>query len=393
MDSPFHRRDRVDTPQPTDSEALHLHLERFRRRSRTVLLARHLCMAAPAALVLADASVRWPTLGPHGWVTAVGLLALVAALTHWKTPDRAGVAALVDRRFRLEDRAVAALTVSGSRDAVAELIVRDAILRIKDLPADRVIPLELGHSARAALIAAALLVVPLVLTSPSFVVPRGGDDEPSVEIAAGQRQSRLSGRGTAGESPQSSPASGDADSTLAREERPSPGRAEASPSRPGPEGSGTVATSRLRDAAPQALSPSAFQAESARSSTDTGAAASGTRSVASPSGAPPAATGSGPRSPGVAAAGAAPQAARSGTGAEASASDAREGAGTAGGMLRSAPPLASPPPTILTPSGPAYVARYREARAVADVAIAREQVPRSRRSHVRDYFLAIRPAD
>jgi hypothetical protein len=153
------RRLLPDAAHGADGETLHGLILRCRGQARLALFVRWgvpACTigAAIAGVVsLSSQHLAWP------WAIAGGaIVALVAAAAVWRTPNDLQVAAVIDRRLRLDDSVVAALQVHGTDALVSSLVVRHAIGLTRGVDARSVFPLEVGRLAAAAGIAALLLL-------------------------------------------------------------------------------------------------------------------------------------------------------------------------------------------------------------------------------------------
>jgi hypothetical protein len=353
-----------------------------------LLFVRHASTACALALI-AGTAVRY-AVGPDSvpmWWWAIAAMALVSStvLTVVRTPTLRATGAELDRRLGLADHVAAALQLRDSPDPVARLVVKDATARLADLAPPRVFPL---HVAGPGLKVAGAAAVALMAVWTNATLNSGGNDSlqagvpgeggaavavTSVKPPQARSQeardvtrttdggaSQRQGGATREATPQESPTRTSAADNAPAQRDPTTSEATASPltgsnraSTPGDPGSSSASNPAVRNASD--TQGAGGSARAAGSQTSSGGATS------------------------------------RGTGASADATDPlRSGAGgIRGGALTGQIVVPSSAPTA---AAPPYSARYQTARARAESALAREEVPPALQDYVRNYFLAIRPA-
>lgn len=378
-----------------DDITLHRRLTGLRRRARTILLARYLLVAFCLVAAAGSVAALWPILVPAmAWAAALVVAGgSVVALALMRTPDTREVAASVDRRLHLADATVTALSLRGSRDPIARLIVRGAITRMTDERMASVFPFELGRPVISVVGAAVVCVA----------VMAGINRWPQASMFSSGGGMRIASSG--GQAPQSQRSPGAAEgsddqagsrTTTASQSAPATTSAEAGASVPNADAmqrgvadskaersTGLTARSEDRPNESRADQSSTSQAKADPGRLPSNGSGSTAASVSvagsTSSGRDGSQTGAVPES----------LAARSGgAGGRAPAGDARGGSG---GVQRGS--LQPGGATVATPSSVEYGVAYRTAQTRVDAAIARDEIPRSRRAYVRDYFLAIAPRD
>jgi hypothetical protein len=374
-----------------DDVTLSRHLTRARRRVRLILSARYLVVAMSLVVAAVAVAIVWPMMGAAAaWAALVaGVLAVASACL--RTPDVREIAATVDGRLHRADATVTAAALRGNRDPIARLIVRDAIAGLTNERMASVFPFELG---RPAIVAAAATVVCIVVAAgvtewrATESTASGGmriasrEDQTSSRPRppqTGQEQATQSDSITA--AAQSAPAttrvetdatrrtdSSQRETDLAQSERPT-GLATA------PSGDDRPRGSRGDRPLPSQARPDLGRTSSSGSGTSGTAGSGGPSSASRPDAGQ---TGASLRA----------QTARTGPVGGVRLEDGSEGAGgVQQGRLRADTMRAT------VPSAANYRQSYRAARTHVDAAIARDEVPLSRRTYVRDYFLAIAPRD
>jgi hypothetical protein len=385
------RRSEMPVPANPDDVTLARHLAGLRRRVRTILIARGLLVAMSLAIAAVSIAVVWPVTVPAAAWASAFVVAAVAAVTIacLGTPNVREIAATVDRRLRLADATVTAAALHGSGDPMARLVVRNTIAHLVDQRMASAFPLELGRATKSAVGAALVCIVVaagITRWQVSGFSARGG-----MRIGSGESQTSANQR-----SPQTGngPADRSAPSTMSARSTPASPQAETRAAGPADDSARSIAESQSERstgataASDDARAPvssgnrqSASQASSdssrlPASGPGPGTAVSGAQSTASRSRAEQ--TGAAPRG----------QAARPGRAGGSGSDEAAEGAG---GIQHGGLRAEAARPTV--PAAASYRQSYRAARARVDSAIARDEVPLSRRAYVRDYFLAIAPRD
>lgn len=136
------------------------HRARLVAFTRTALLSSAFCGATAAlwnALAAGSMAERVITLAAS---VAVAVIAS-AAWTIWRAPSRGATAALVDQRLGLQNHTVAALEVAADAGPFAALIVRDAVRRLHAVRPGDVLPFEAGRRGLALLGVAAVAMLPV----------------------------------------------------------------------------------------------------------------------------------------------------------------------------------------------------------------------------------------
>jgi hypothetical protein len=392
---------RARSPLEPDDAALLDRVRRFRRRLQAMLLVRHLTVACALLWVLAALASAFSVHLLLDWPTAI-VVALVSTVVYSvaRTPSLESVGSVLDRRLRTADHLVTALALARNRDPVARLVVRGAASQLQQTRPASAMPFELGRTVRVTLAAAAAASALLVAMSitldngrPASSRLLSSDRQSSSERPVAGRTEAVPERQTQTRDPlpENAAVPGSGDREDGRPPRPEQGgggdsrdrtRAESqsvtADTAPAPAGltrEASVSTPDRSDAGAALARKGDPRTESSRGTT--GATGSGAQSRPS----------KGP------ATGAAPGRTGSGTTTDiANVANGDSAAGGTGGVRRDA--LGQLPADAgSAPGDPGYRTRYGVARAEAEAAIAREGVPRGRISYVRDYFLAIRPAD
>lgn len=346
-------------------------LHRCRRLRVTQRVARTAAIATAAGLVaclvlgMLPATARLAGVAPAG--LAVLVIAAVVVSATWRVPSIEQVAALLDVRLDLRDRAVAALAATARTDAISALVLRDACLVLRGrAPADA-FPWRLqtyGPAVLTAAIAGLLLVWPSAHLDDArrgtgSSIPSGAARATNGAARETRRDGRRSPSTPAGTSTSAAPATAPAaaktakavtsvtSATTGQAAQPSASARQPGASSPRRDGRGAEQRDGLRTAS--------------REGSATTARTGSTATVA-----PRAAVGAG-------------------------SSSARTG-GTGGGALTlRTDPLRPPASTTVAATGRA-AGRDRLARGARDRverAIARDEIPPTSRQYVRDYFLAI----
>ncbi len=362
-------------------------LARFRRRLHWVTVSRDAVViglagvvAVEAMLIIRPAASASPLAIGAAAMAALGLVLVSAYL---RTPTLRSTAAALDLRTRRDEGLATALQFAETRDAVACLVHRAASARVAALAPRVVFPLEAPPHLRSMLAALALVTVlcalNLTATSARWPTARGGvvvsGGPAPMQTAARQQDPRAPERPVGSTTPNGSMSAPAAPPSQVAP--PQPGSADPAPSQspadavPAESGRATDATAS-NTAAPPAAAMSSGGASGA------GATASPQRDVMTMRREPGGTGGRG----GI------------GGGAGGSAGDAAEAPVTsAGGVSNGALTGRSPGPQLTArPTSKAYAARYRAARARAEVAVQQERIPPRLRVHVRDYFATIHPA-
>jgi hypothetical protein len=359
-------------------------LRRFQRRLRISVFARSVPITGVCALAAVDVGclVLRPTV-------SVAILACAGALVFtllaaWlvaliRTPSLSATARVLDRRARLDDRAVTALQFAAAGDAVSRLIVEETRARLETTPVSR-LPLDVSGPWRwgavAVLAVSGLIVIGLDQPNAgsSSMQPAGPSSAaaPSTRATrANARQGSSSATRTGDERMAGAPEHPETTLTAAQKVKGGDDSAAVGDPRAGVGNTATQPGSATQDGEPldrvgSASAPRTEAAATARGTSDGDRGGGGDASRADTAA--------------LSAAG------RGGRGATRSATT---GGGVAGGALArdgAAPKAsASPANSVLGTSD------FRRAYARAEAAIGRERVPPRLRSYVRDYFLAIRP--
>jgi hypothetical protein len=319
-------------------------------------------------------------------VTLAAALVTAAVLTYLRTPTLSATGSAIDRRLHLQDRIAAALQVGREQDPVSALVVRDAATRLRGATPADVFPLDLGRRAVAAtlLLTMALLTVTADLRraassrqpgagagAVAMARPEGAIAAPESPIDAAAAASgsdvqpsetanaRPSGTQAANPSPQSA-AEAAADRAGSR-----PDEAQASSLAPAPTAP-NEAESRSRIVRTAAQSAAELQSEKGGAGTGPGGQSAAGAQSRAPLGAMPAGAG-----------GSTPDAGRPKGG--------QSGGVAAGGLSSNIPPARSGSSRAVDGSLLAVGA----ARAEADAAVSRDDIPPALRQYVRDYFLRL----
>jgi hypothetical protein len=354
---------------------------RFRARARWVLFVRQaLSMTSVAAAAAGSANLLMLTT----WETRAGLLgsalalALVAAAiaAYRRGPNLAETASLMDARLGLQDHVRAALQVEGDEGPVASLIVRAASRQLQDAASRDVFPLAMG---RRALVSAFVVGASLLTVSPeAFRSPT-----PAVEhVQNGQASGSQMTNRVAVTNPQTTAT---AENAATREEmRPGgeePPLSQRDAPRAAPAGdsvssdaSPSTAKRGATTAADEAVlrSVSAADAQALTPSGDRGGAA-GRRAGAFQSAAISSSATAGNDA--------------AGGGASSGGDAIGAGAGGVAGQPSVAGNLGASAGAVTSPARVTISAA--RARALADAALARDDIPLSRRQYVREYFLRL----
>ena len=350
-------------------------VQRCRHRLVWTAFVRYACLtcgagmaAALVHLVVADSTIEW-------WVAAAIVsvcLAVAAALAAFRSPSLRSSGAAVDARLGLADVVVAGLESSGGNDPVSELVVRHAAGSVRSVLPRELFPVRLNFLHRAAAIV--FVIGTIAFSAAPF---RAGD---RIDVAAARQG--------VGGAPPPADARGQRDSDIAGE------LADAVPSVGSSAGGATSqrAPEDVRATDTPGVESAAERQDGANSGqeADANAGSPGARDARSENGSsgPGAATAGGADAlDGASAAGGRSDAAAgAGRGASAATAVAANGAGgITGGRLSG--PGQEPPASIRT--GTSYAARYRDARAQAEAALTRDEVPPQYRQYVRRYFSAI----
>lgn len=353
----------------TDAARLVAILERLRRRAATAMAVRYMCATTAVALLLAEATMMTaPSIvRPAVLLGGIVLATAIAAFAAWfRAPTIRETALVADRRLHLKDRLGTAYQYRDAADEFSRLVVRDALSHADDLRGASAFPIHVPGWVRFALVAAC--AAPLVFVIARGVVPelwqRASSGDPSGVGA-------LSIPSPAG-SPDGASASPDAVTTTrvpaeARLGAQSPSADDGRPeSADPPENTGPSPT--------RAAGPS----ESGGTRNIDGAASDSGRT---------------PRAPqtslteGVSAG--------RGSGAAGSPQTTQAG-GLTGAPLdfaRGRPDGDRGLPGTQPTANPSQDAAYRSAWSTSQRAIAQEHIPSGLRDYVRQYFLAIRPAE
>ncbi|MES1255276.1 MAG: hypothetical protein ABUS56_06710 [Acidobacteriota bacterium] len=365
-------------------------LGRFRRRLARLEFVRLLPAAAVAALlVTAVAALAGPRVRIHllpvllvGGFVSMAAAAIVAAVRNRSLSD---TAALVDRRFHLDDSVLSALVVIDDGDEMSGLVVADAVRRLADCtPQALAVQPPRTLTWLAAIGVIGTLAATLGRAVPARTLPQGGDG--------------VGGMATTG------PADGPAPAQRRTDQ---PGtNIQGAAARPQPSSEARAVTDAASPGAPRHDSQHDVQHDAQDQ-----AHRAETRSTDnSPSGdmrqrpglpaatrgndAPTASTHTTPRDGGNGKTRAANATSGNGHGASAGGSTPTGNPGLgAGGVNGGARAAAA---QTLRAGGTAasdadYAVRFRAAWDRAESAVARERVPAGRRAYVHDYFVAIRP--
>jgi len=362
-------------------------LARFRRRLHWVTVSRDALVIGLAGVVAVeamlivrpDASTSPLAIG----AVAMATLGLVLVSAYLRTPTLRGTVAALDLRTRRDEGLATALQFAETRDPVACLVHRAASARVAALAPRLVFPLEAPPHFRSMLAALAIVTVVCALnltaTSVRWPTVRGG-----VVISGGPAPMQTSARRqdpNAPERPSGSTAStGPLSASAAPPSQTAPSqRASTDPAisqslaAAEPTGSARAAASTTGGAGPRPAT--AMLSDGASGA---GATASPQRDVTTPRSEPGGTGGRG----GIG----------GGAGGGASAA-AEEPVNSAGGVSNGALiGLSARSRLTSRPASKEYAARYRAARARAEVAVQQERIPPRRRAHVREYFATIHPA-
>jgi hypothetical protein len=364
-------------PHPDTARFLN-QLMRFRRRLAVVSFVSHLPTAAAVSLVATGgtALAAHPIANQQPLWLAAGValtLAVAGIIARARTPSLARAAATLDRRFRLDDRAVTALDFARDSGAVSQLIVTDASAH---LAAHAPQELSLQFPRRFGWLSAGVVAVFLA------VVVGRSPLSPDAHTP-GQDPAAKTGKGASGVTrPAPSPAPTDSEAK-AEGAAASRGSVNEPSARAGQKESSLTAQTRANPT----LDRSAAQAKSSQGESPSRAVAAEARG------------GDRANTPGPSGALTSGSVPRSGTG------DARNnrGAGLGGGPVAGADAgtggasgaarstALPPPPTRQPDADSSYAARFRRAWTHEESPAAQERIPAGRRAYVRDYFLAIRP--
>jgi hypothetical protein len=357
-------------------------IARFQRRAIQMALIKYTCAGQCAASSLTAGAVLAGALpaSSGGWVAAAhgAALLLAAGVAFARRPLRSAIAAMIDRRAGLADRAATAVRVRESAEPIDALIVADACRRLEGVAAPSLFPFNLRLPALAA---AAAVVQFLLLTYMHAAAPT----QIAFERASGLNP-RTSGGGRVEDSAR------ERDSAAARVVRAQPERASAagrqqadqpaSGSPPSPTQSAAVPHSRGEDGGdPMTVKGGGMASVATRPAPGT---AAGNDKVAA----------SGDRFPsnvGAVAAGGSASGASGRGGRAAAAGEHERGGGVArGGLAADAQGQHAP---SAAPRGARAGAAYRGRWNAAMASLAADDVPLQRRDYLRSYFMAIRPSE
>ena len=334
-------------------------VRRCRRRLQVVSATRRAAITIPVAIVVVELIALTRRVPPDQLAAlsgTVGAIAVMAAAipSLLRAPTMRAAAAAIDARLHLQDRTVTALQLVDEGDAMAQLVVRDAAVRLAQLSPAGAFPLEAPVHFRATIAATATATVVFLAIAgapaASWLTPpsRSG----GAAGAGGGRSGRTSKpvsdtRIVEGVAPAASAAEQPREATPVdanREDTPVGRESVRNNDTARGRGGNDLRASELRAPAP---------------GRDTGAAA-----------------GSGD----------------AGRGATAFAERAASAAGGVNGARGSNPRAAStrPAPTAPPDSG-LYREEYRAASMRTQTAVAQERVPARLRAYVKRYFVAIHP--
>lgn len=350
----------MSTGRSTEAAALLADLARCRQRLVMVGFVRLACASTAAAAVALEAFLFvWRPTAVHAayaaaLLTAAAIVtAAVAAAVRAPSLDR--TAALLDRKGRLNDCAITAIQVREQRDAVARLVVRDAVARLAGLVPSRVFPLE--TPPRIGAVVAILAGAPVLFVLVGTGLPRAGRTNDAFEPGA---TSIGAGQTAAGAriSPDRRAPNGSAFTRIAVP----PGTEPASSSSSGSSPSATQSAGETKTGGQQPVVRPDLK-DGGTSEGDTARRADGAPS----GGGFGAASGSGGLPTTIAARG--------------------------GGVKGSALTYASPATPSVLPKSASSTAGYRTAWPRAQTAVPLDRVPADHRAHVKNYFVAIRPQE
>ncbi len=346
-----------------DVERLLGQVRRFQRQARRVAFARALGVTAGLAFAVAAVWTLTARTEPALPAFVLGMAALsailIAALVAWlRTPSLQQTGSAIDGSLKLEDRVVAALQLYRAPDVVAGLVVSDAVRKLHGTSPEHVFPMRVGWWAAPALAGAGLVVVAMALDPASSLTTSspngaGGSGSATRAVQAGQGEA-------------SAARAGDATTSNAK---PQPAFA--------PDGASPSAPRASADKS--AGTPSAPEAPNAPAASNVPAA------PVAPASAPPGATAGKPVAPDARGESPTGTSAASAQAAGSDSPDAPRAGGVGGAPTseRTIEPLGRSPRSAM--SAPAVAA----ARAQAEAAIGRGEIPPGFRKYVRDYFTAI----
>jgi hypothetical protein len=352
-----------------DVERLLGQVRRFQRQARRVTFARALGVTAGLAFAVVAVWTLTARTEPalHAFVLGMAALSaiLIAALAAWlRTPSLQHTGSAIDGSLKLEDRVVAALQLYRAPDVVAGLVVSDAVRKLHGTSPEHVFPMRVGWWAAPALAGAGLVVVAMALNPASPLTtssPNGAGGSGSATRAA-----------QAGQGEASAARAGDATSNA----KPQPAFAPDGASASAPRASADKSSGK----------PSAPEAPNAPAAPVAPVAPSRTQShPVAPASAPPGATAGKPVAPDARGESPTGTSAASARAAGSDNPDAPRAGGVGGAPTseRTIGPLGRSPRSAM--SAPAVAA----ARAQAEAAIGRGEIPPGFRKYVRDYFTAI----
>jgi hypothetical protein len=144
------------------------HVKRFQRQARRVAFAQALSVAAGAAFVVAAGTILMVrTESPAPWfvvaTAALSATLIAGAIAWWRTPSLQRTGSAMDHSLQLEDRVVAALQLLQTDDAVAALVVYDAVRTLEGRAPEQVFPMRVGWWAAPAVTGVGLIAAAMTI--------------------------------------------------------------------------------------------------------------------------------------------------------------------------------------------------------------------------------------
>jgi hypothetical protein len=342
----------IESPRDAAADAVVRAVAAARRRLRVVHALQLSALSVPAGVAVgaALALAGWAPLWTSAALAVFGALA-AAAWAAAQTPPTDTVARTLDTRLGLRDRVAAALQLQPTGGPIATLVARDAAARLAPVDVTALFPLALGRAP------AVMLTVAVALVAWSLSSGTGGASAPDTTPTAGRDSA------PAGEARRRAPEGSRAPSaeTERAASQPRPTEA-ASQQRNDPRRAGEAASAAI--ALPRPAQPAAPATESTGRSTNAPAQNQPAESAQAASNA----------------------GGRSGRGGSATGlTPSGASLAGAGGAARGNPFARGSSDRAL----PTSAAAYRAARASAEAALGRDEIPPDYREHVRAYFSAL----
>ena len=375
---------------PTSSELFAARLAAFRSRAWLVLFVRDLCVTLMiASAVVIGVQLLAGVARPAGWRwvrVGVAIACISAAIiSYLRRPSLRATASAIDRGLALEDRIVAGLQVANDEDVVSRLVVREAIKVLQRALPHQVFPLRPRYYA----VVAGLLFASAAILSLTTAGSLSARFRPSAQRAAGP----------AGGGPIASTERPERDSNAPVSAAVTGERRSQDPSNARSPAASAQSAARPADSNPTTSSRENTQAETS------GISRSQSSSMSTPTAGSQPSTGrdsqavvaSGTRNETTAGgtvvgAGASRPSQLQGAGAQGASSDARRSGNRAGGIDGGAVTIAVAEGRRPTGSSASSRSFANAARAEAEAALTRDDIPPEFRRYLRDYFRALQGA-